>query len=283
MAAAHLETLLLAKKEKFSQISQKAHLSPAALTECSWSGDGLCCGAFSLVNTIETTKIIKNLNLFKRASHGLIQAASHRKSRARCRGAHIGFPEGLDCSAENKTQLWGARSCSLEVEMSERSSASRRSARRLAVRTPGPLALPSPPAPLVGLSPDTSRSLGTEAAAPQPSSRRAPRHPGRKPPAPWPHAAGAELSAEQMLRVTSRILPVIYSSTITLLPPERDVPRHLPKGEIPPARSPSREASKAPAVSKAGGRETRGQGLWFSSSLRVNCMSQALNGTSINV
>lgn len=114
--------LAACKKIKVFTDLTKTHLSPAALTECSWSGDGrsLCCGAFSLVNIIE----IKNFNLFKkRASHGLIQAASHRKSRAHCGGAHISFPEGLDRSAENKTQLWGARSCFLEVETCEGSRA----------------------------------------------------------------------------------------------------------------------------------------------------------------
>lgn len=233
----------LQKNRSFYRSHKKKHLSPAALTECSWSGDGrsLCCGAFSLVNIIE----IKNFNLFKkRASHGLIQAASHRKSRAHCGGAHISFPEGLDRSAENKTQLWGARSCFLEVETSERSRAAQ------AVGEPwGRQLCPAPPHP--------SRS-----SAPTPAGRSAPRPQHRSLPRAGLCAipAGAELSAEQTLRVTSRILPVVYSSTITPLPPERDIPLHLPKGEIPPACSP-----RCPRP-EGGRREAEG------------CGSQALSG-----
>lgn len=58
----------------------------------------------------------------------------------------------------------------------------------------------------------------------------------RKEPVPFRHSSGAELLTEQTLVVTSHILPVLYPSTTTSLPPGRCVLSS--EGEaIPPSRS----------------------------------------------
>lgn len=91
--------------------------------------------------------------------------------------------------------------------------------------------------------------------------------PGGKP-APFPHAAGAELSTEQTLVVTPRILPVLYSGTSAITSCCSWL--HLPKERKshPPSALPV-EAAEEALLSKAGGREKRCRGLQFSSSLRV--------------
>lgn len=202
--------------------------------------------------------------------------------------------EGLDCFVEkNKIQLRGIYLfCSLEVENlrgGEESSKSSWSTGQV-VRQPAPGNGRTPRSYSLSPAPSarpahTSRQLRPNTASDCLALKQRCRSPlsaglctilvgipGRKP-APFPHAAGAELLTEQTLVVTSCILPVLYSSTstITSLPPERYVLLQLAtpseREEIPqpfPWRHP-----KQPMLSKARGREKRCRGLQFSSSLRV--------------
>jgi len=201
------------------------------------------------------------------------------------------IPEGSDRAMEkNKIQLRGVRFCSLEVENlrgGEESGESRRSAgqQRRSPRWPweragghgSPSARPA----------RTPRRLGPDTAADRLARKRQPRGlgsaglcaipagvPGRTP-APAPHAAGAQRSAEQTLVVTSRVLPVpcAGTSTIASLPPEGYVllQRAAPsEGEgIPPSLSPSS------AGSRSGPRCLRPEG---GRSDAEGCSSQALSG-----
>lgn len=165
---------------------------------------------------------------------------------------------------KNKIQLRGAGFfCSLEVEnlrggeessKSSWSSGQVRDSRSRQRENPG--LLPPPPAPPARpahasrpLRPNTAsgglaltqrrRSLLSAGLCAVPAGL-----PGRTP-APFPHAAGAELRTEQPLVVTSCTRPVLHSSTSTTtsLPPERYAPLQLAapseREEIPPSLSPS--------------------------------------------
>lgn len=151
---------------------------------------------------------------------------------------------------ENKIQLWGVHfSCSLEVEnfrggaeSSEGSWNTGAGGKRAPLPALGQLT--EPPAcaspfsrACTALGPNiASDCLALTPRCHLPQARQDPSGIPRKEPVLFPHTSGAELLTEQTLVVTSRILPVLYSSTTASLPPGRCV--LLSEGEaIPPFHS----------------------------------------------